>query len=67
MPCICRTHSVSSNKNSKIEIDEGLIFKINANSNKMVIIWYDTGSGGNFLMNCLYLSDNIFIKEMNIL
>jgi hypothetical protein len=59
-------HKNFSNKNSKIEIDEGLIFKINANSNKMVIIWYDTGSGGNFLMNCLYLSDNIFIKEMNI-
>jgi hypothetical protein len=59
-------HKNFSNKDSRIEIDEGLIFKINANSNKIIVIWYDSGSGGNFLMNCLYLSDDIFINGMNI-
>jgi hypothetical protein len=55
-----------SDKNSKIFVeDKCAIFKINVNSDKIIFVLYDSGSGGNFLMNSLSLSEDIFINGMN--
>jgi len=56
----------SLDKDSKIFVDgKCIIFKINANSDKIIFVFYGSGSGGNFLMNSLYLSDDIIINGMD--
>lgn len=40
--------------------------KVNLNSNKIILFWHCGGDGGNFLMNCLFLSDDILLDKLDL-